>query len=182
MPAYLTPRQVAEDAIEIPLSRGLVAIVDADQIEGVARQQWHAHQHKKGGFFYAIRRPWNPETKSQSHKEYMHRVIVGVGPGAKVDHWNGNTLDNRRANLRVATTAQNAINSKLSKANTSGFKGVSFHRKTGRWIARLHGVAKYRSGYIGLFPTREDAARAYDRAALEAHGPFARVNFPSEAE
>lgn len=89
-----------------------------------------------------------------------------------VDHESRDTLDNRITNLRDATFAQNQHNRTAQVNNTSGHKGVSLIKKTGRWRAdiKANGVPKY----LGSFATPEEAAAAYDAAALELHGAFAR--------
>lgn len=98
---------------------------------------------------------------------FMH----GVMP-AEIDHDNGIPGDDRLDNLRLATRSQNNANVGKRRNNTSGFKGV--FRCGNRWKAQI-GAA--RTVYLGLFATPEDAARAYDAAALEHHGEFARLNF-----
>jgi hypothetical protein len=95
------------------------------------------------------------------------------------DHINGDGLDNRRTNLRQATPTQNNANCGIRGHNTSGYKGVSLRPDRGnRWRAtiRIHGLQYF----LGLFDDVEDAARAYDAAALELFGDFARLNFPEE--
>lgn len=100
---------------------------------------------------------------------YVH----GNWPSSHIDHINGDTLDNRIANLRQATRSQNIANSKLRKDSTTRFKGVSFNKKTGKYVAYLnHNGARI---YLGLFRTPEAAARARDSKARELHGEFART-------
>jgi hypothetical protein len=109
----------------------------------------------------------------------MHRGVLDAPPGVEVDHINRNGLDNRRANLRLATRAENTRNAKLSKRNTSGFRGVSCDRFTGRWLAIVR--SDRRTYRLGSFATPEEAAIAYDFAAAALHGEFASTNFSLSA-
>lgn len=104
----------------------------------------------------------------------MHELLVDAPDGLAPDHKNGNGLDNRRRNLRVATVSQNAANRPKSCTNTSGFKGVSrWH--DGRWQSGIK-INQKRIA-LGLFRSKIDAARAYDKAAKVHHGEFASPNF-----
>jgi hypothetical protein len=149
----------------IQLTRGMVAIVDDADYDFL--NQWKWCSFKAGGKWYAFRGPGI----------LMHRLITGAPKEKDVDHRNGNGLDNRRKNLRVCSESQNAFNKNKYKNNTSGFKGVE--RRVNRWQATIR--ANNKRYYIGSFPTAEDAALAYDRAARELHGSFARLNFPEGA-
>jgi len=112
-------------------------------------------------------------------REMLHRLIVGAPVGEVVDHINGDTLDNRRSNLRVCSRAENLWNAGKRRHNTSGFKGVCFDKRDGRWYARIRAVGRVHD--LGRYKTAEEAAMAYDAKAAELHGPFARLNFPSVA-
>lgn len=95
--------------------------------------------------------------------------------GLLVDHKNGDALDNRRDNLRLATYAQNAYNKKKTRTKTSSrFIGVCFSKKTGKWTAYLRFQGK--RIWLGQFDNEIDAAKAHDRAAIKYHGEFARLN------
>jgi hypothetical protein len=100
----------------------------------------------------------------------LHRLLVDCPAGYEVDHRNRNKLDNRRCNLRVATVAENRRNKSHSKNNTSGFKGVSWDKEHELWEAHIKVNGKKRK--IGRFPTKEIAACAYIRKAIELHGAF----------
>lgn len=154
---------------EIQLSRGLVTVVDEADYEWLNRWKWHAWSRDPT---YAIRNDWN---HGDQRTFKMHRVILGAPAGVLVDHRNSDTLDNRRSNLRLATQAQNAQNMRPQSRSTHGLKGVHFDKITGRWRAQIKADGiRY---HLGRFDSQEDAARAYDQAALEHWGEFAWLNF-----
>lgn len=109
----------------------------------------------------------------------MHREILQPGPGFEVDHVNGDGLDNRRANLRECVRTQNNANHGLGRLNASGFKGVSWDAANRRWRTSISAAGVTRN--LGRYDRPEDAARAYDRAAVATFGDFARLNFPEGA-
>lgn len=149
---------------EIELTRGKVAIVDDERFAELYPFTW---QCNAGG--YATR------AESRDGKDitiYMHKQIMGCLD--EVDHKNGNTLDNRIENLRMCHHWQNGGNRKLNKNASSGFKGITWHEKTGKWMAQITCQGKRR--HIGLFSNRLEAARAYDSAAVELFGEFASTN------
>lgn len=108
-------------------------------------------------------------------KLYMaHRLAwlyaKGHYPCNQVDHINGNRSDNRLCNLRVCDNTQNSFNSKIRKDNTSGFKGVHFYKRTGKWTAC--GRVNKKLQHLGTFDTAQDASDAYNKFAKESHGDF----------
>lgn len=112
-----------------------------------------------------------------SHLYKAHRVawfyMTGGWPNRFIDHINGVKDDNRFSNLREATNSENTRNSRMRNDNTSGLKGVTFHKATGKWCAQImkHG----KQNHLGLFNTPEDAYCAYRAASEELHGEFARL-------
>lgn len=106
---------------------------------------------------------------------YAHRVVwlltYGEWPAGQVDHIDGNRRNNLPSNLRLCTHSQNQAN----RAHNGKFKGVTFHKKCGRWQAQCGQT------YLGLFTNQSDAARAYDTEAARRYGSFARLNFGGAA-
>jgi hypothetical protein len=108
---------------------------------------------------------------------WMHREIMNAPKELLVDHRNGDSLDNRRENLRFATQSQNIANAIRDKSKTtSRFTGVNFDKRRKRWLASIRNQGK--KVFLGRFKNEMAAARAYDKAAREYHGEFARLNFP----
>lgn len=172
--------------IHIYLTQGQIAL--ADNVDApLAGLKWYAQfnsGYADGGAFLASRSV--RQIHGGRRTELMHRVILSrvlgreLRRGEQVDHINGDTLDNRRGNLRLATASENQHNRERQVDNTSGFKGVGWHAQRKRWRARIKISDK--ENHLGLFDTAEEAARAYDAAARELHGEFARLNFPDGAE
>lgn len=152
----------------IKLTRGKWATVDDEFYdELVAMGSWYFNGR------YAVR---NHNTSKGHRTVYMHKVVMSMAgryPAKMGDHRNRRTLDNRIDNLRPATKSQNNRNVSLRKNNTSGFKGVIWHR--GRWLAQIRVDLKNR--HVGYFKSKVKAARAYDQAALRYFGEFASTNF-----
>lgn len=157
--------------IRIPLTQGKFALIDAADLPLVEGYTWYAQQNR-GTWYAATTTPIVPR-KQRKHLS-MHRLILGLDTGdPEVDHKNWNGLDNRRANLRIATGHQNQGNTRKSKAGlTSQYKGVSWDR--GRWKAYIKMDGKH--VHLGRFTSEIEAARAYNRAALEYFGEFANIN------
>lgn len=151
------------DTVEIPLSRGLTAIVDAADFHSLGCHKWSSSGSSR---MYAARR-------CDGKTVYMHRLLVGALADEEVDHINGNPLDNRRSNLRVASRAQNMANS-IGRCGSSKYKGVCRKKQTGRWSAQIG--QEGRGTHLGYFDKEEDAAAAYDQAAVSTYGEFAKTN------
>lgn len=163
-----------QDWVEVPLSRGMVAKIDRQDMLIVGRFSWHA-KATSNGVWYAQRGSRTSDRKS--YGELMHRRIMEPGPGMQVDHINGDGLDNRRANLRVCTILQNNVNKHVRPQGVaSPFIGVRADRTGRGWNANTK-VSK-RTIYLGYFKTAEDAARTYDVAVDALYGEFATTNFP----
>lgn len=156
---------------KIFLTRGMAALVDDADYDYLNRFKWFAGKSRRN--FYALRQVPTGLDKPKQRPLRMHCEIMGV---KGIDHRDGDGLNNQRKNLRVASRVENSANAQKRLDNSSGFKGVSFRKNRGHWVARVSFKNKRR--YLGGFVTAEDAARAYDRVARELHGEFVRPNFP----
>lgn len=160
-----------EDYRTIELTQGQVTIVDAEDYDWLMQWKWFAAWNTRTKTFYVQR---NVVRDGMSNGVIqMQRQILGLEQGdkRKGDHADGNTLDNRRSNLRIATHAQNRANSRTSCA--SGLKGAYFKKASKRWQGqiRVNGVCLN----LGYYDSAAEAHAAYTRAAKEHFGEFARV-------
>lgn len=164
--------------MEITLTKNQIAIVDEADAD-LATNNWQAKASKKPLFPFCAKRTLRL-ANAEWATEWLHRTILSrvlgrpLLEGEYVDHENGDGLDNRRSNLRLATPSQNACNRINRRDNASGFKGVALDGS--KWRARIQVSGKTKS--IGLFASIIDAAIAYDRAAFQVHGEFANTNYP----
>lgn len=158
----------------------------------------HLSYNPESGVLTWIKRPWRSEivvgTEAggvrpdgyhyvcfRGRRYISHRLCWALHYGEMpstltIDHINMNRADNRIANLRLATVAENARNRNASPRNRIGFKGVSFDPRRRRFLASV--TKDKRSYSLGHYPTAEAAALAYDEAVAQLHGEFARFNFP----
>ena len=104
----------------------------------------------------------------------MSRILLNAAISDKIDHRDGNKLNNRRNNLRICAQAENAMNRKININNTSGYKGVYWNKPRRKWVA-LIGVNKKRI-HLGMFSNKINAAKAYNDAAIKYHGEFSNLN------
>lgn len=170
--------RVVGDLAYIPLTKGYEAVIDAVDVPLVERWNWTARVrlHADGSVsnVYAGRMDGPVGNR---RNVLLHRFLTDAPDEMDVDHRDGNGLNNRRrgekGNLRTATRAQNLQNSRLSRSNTSGFKGVSWVASRSRWLACIQAHGK--RVCLGLFKTPEAAAAAYAKASAELHGEFGRV-------
>lgn len=166
------PIRIEGNLAYVPLTRGYEAVIDAEDVHLVEGWNWTALVCV--GHVYAFR-IISHDNKTKA--VLMHRVIMGEPEGLLVDHKDGNGLNNQKRgdawNLRVATRSQNAQNQGVRKNNTSRLKGVSWHKASGKWVARI--MLEGKETWLGSFKCRTAAAVAYMKASRKHHGDFGRT-------
>lgn len=155
----------------IKLTKDNVTIIDDGDFINVSRFRWCSLS--ANGKTYACRGVVN---RGRSKTILMHREIMGItSSNIHVDHINGNTLDNRRENLRVCTHKQNIRNSnKRYSHSSSAYKGVCKRSNVKKWHAYI--VVDGSQKFLGSYAYECDAAKAYNKAAKDLFGEFARLN------
>lgn len=147
--------------------------MDDEDYEFLKGFKWCAAKVYRQGYYYAVRGVYSPKDQ-KTNIVYLHNLLLKKkNKSQKVDHINGDSLDNRRSNLRLCSQSENLCNRGKQKNNSTGFKGVSKHRN--KWVASIQTAKKGK--YIGIFDTARDAALAYDAEARRVHGEFASLNF-----
>ena len=148
-------------------------IIDDEDKKLVLLYTWCINVQKTG--YYRIQGK-NYKKNWRVSPTKIHRLILGIKDSKiRIDHINGNTLDNRKCNLRICTQGQNLYNLKVNRSNnTSGYKGVSWYNREKRWFAEIS--ANNKKYCLGRFKNKIDAAKAYNIAALKYHGEYACLN------
>ena len=148
---------------------GKVAIVDDEHYEKLSVYRWNVNSDG-----YACTHVKQSDGTFKGKK--MHRMVLCLKDGEEVDHKDLNPLNNTKENLRICTRSQNCSNRRVFKNNKSGVKGVYFRDRRGkpRWIAEIRVYKKKK--YLGDFVTIEEATKAYNVAAKDFFGEFARLN------
>lgn len=153
------------------LTQGYMTIVSREDTD-LADQKWYAVRHGKN-HYYAARMAGKPRRQIHMHRVILERMIGRtLEPGEYVDHINGDGMDNRRSNLRIVNKAQNAQNSRRFSSNTSGYKGVYWHKRKEQWAASIRVGGKRK--HLGYYNMPQAAFAAYCKAANHEFGEFAR--------
>lgn len=158
---------------EIPLTQGKVALVDDEDYDYLMQWKWKINND---GYAVAYTRDHLFPGHSRPIKiaSLMHREIFKHPLNLIVDHIDGDRLNNTRVNLRICTQSENSKNRCVPKNNKSGFKGVCWSKRSGKWVAQL--TANGRVMHLGLFTCPTAAALVYNAAAIKHHGEFAKLN------
>jgi hypothetical protein len=170
------PYRIEGDVVWIRLTQNCVGVADVDDWPMLRRHRWFTKKSMGKPYWYA---KLKDHTKKQGNRcIYAHAEIGQPGPNQVVDHIAGDTLDNRRSNLRPCSRHQNSLNSGKRKSNTSGYLGVCWRTDMKKWRAqlRIRGRHQMRSHH----DDKVEAAMARDRMAMKLHGEFAVLNFPRE--
>ena len=164
-----TPYDLGNGTAVVFLGNARTALIDSDDIPRVSERGWII---SKGDS-----RPDYVSGSSGGKAVYLHRFVMNAQKGDIVDHINHDTMDNRKSNLRFATHRDNVANQRVRQGGT-GYKGGQIRCDGKKWVARIQVDRK--GHYLGSFTTPEDAARAYDEAAILHFGEFALLNFPPQ--
>jgi hypothetical protein len=169
MPKQVRIIRIFGDVAYVPLTQGYEAIIDAADVPLLDGFNWASVV--KRGSVYARRKDY---TGNKHSTIYLHRVLMGDPDGLQVDHYDSDGLNNRRDNLRIATASQNMHNRRISRNNTSGFKGVHRNKVLGKWAASI--MTNRKRKHLGFFTSPEEAHAAYCRASEKYHGEFGRTS------
>ena len=168
--------------IESPTHGTFKVLYDAEDEDKINKHNWSVN--KDDHRFYVVTSMPHPDggiTRTGRRRQAtlkMHRLVADTPKGMVTDHINGDGLDNRKQNLRICTNAENSRNRGKSKTSTSGYKGVYWNKRDKLWYVHIGHNKKLL--YLGCFKDKKEAAKAYDRKAIELHGEFAKFNFPIE--
>lgn len=157
--------RIEGDVAYVPLTKGYEAVIDAVDAAAVGQHNWCAEVRAHA--VYAVR------SISGESIIRMHRWLMKTPTGLVTDHINGDGLNNRRANLRVATHSQNLHNQRTNSHNARGLKGAFYRPREKRWQSHIRVAGK--THYLGFFKTPEAAHQAYCEASALFHGAFSRT-------
>ena len=157
------PIEIDEHTYGIPLSRGMLGLIDREDFDKVKDYGWCARFDKVGKTFYAT-------TRTHGTRLIMHRLILDAPNSFVVDHIDHNGLNNRKNNIRICTQSQNCMNKKVQLNNSSGYTGVSFHKIKNKYQATI--MVDRKQIHLGTFNTALEASEVYQTAAKKLFGEF----------
>lgn len=170
----IRPILIEGDVAFVTLSKGYVAVIDATDVPIVDGYNWCAKIDRRSDgtvrSVYAVR---NSKHDGRNTLVHLHRVLLCAPEGLEVDHKDGDGLNNRRSNIRLASRRENQRNQRRNTSNSSGVKGVSFYKSRAKWHARIKRDGK--RFHLGFFASLEEAASAYKQASAQMHGEFGRT-------
>jgi hypothetical protein len=158
--------------VRIPLQRGLFTTIDDEDVE-LSKYRWYTWKSKSGRLY--VRR--DVYINGDHFTFSLHRIIADALPKILVDHEDGDTLNNRRYNLRIVTNQQNCVNrySKLARS-TSKYRGVYWNKNNNKWHSQIR--YNYKLIHIGYFSSEMEAAQAYDKKGMELDPIHFNPNLP----
>ena len=155
--------------------KGYTVLLDDEDYERVAALKWYVQKNliKTRGRVYFYHAFY--ENGKKIYTQSLQRFIIGLGhkDGYQGDHISGDTLDNRKSNLRKCSISENTQNAKMHKDNLTGYKGITLFKRTGQYVAKI--CVNRKQFHLGYFDTPEEAHEAYCKASKELHGEFSRV-------
>lgn len=152
---------------------GYDVLIDDEDYEKITSKKWRPYKKDiPRGRIYFTYGEYNGKNNDTIR---LHRLIMNCtkGDGKVIDHVNGNTLDNRKCNLRFCTIGQNVTNMAKRRCNTSGYKGVTWHKQDRLWQAQI--MVNYKHIFLGLYKDPKDAYNAYCEASKKYHGEYGRI-------
>lgn len=147
----------------LQLQNGKSTVVDEDVYRKFVNTPLFVTEHG-----YVVHNCGCRHSRQIQYRDYLHRMILGCPANRQVDHINGDRLDNRRSNLRIVTSLDNNKNHSLNKRNTSGYNGVYYDKRSGKWVAQAS--INNKTTYLGKFATKEDAINC--RKAFDLENDF----------
>lgn len=154
-------------------------LVDDEDYNFLINYSWWIRYNSNKTIKYAATTISFGEDKGKNMQ--LHCMLIpNSNPNLQIDHKDGDGLNNQRGNLQLITPSQNQAKKKTQLNNTSGYRGVSFDKKSNKWVAQI--VCKGVKQYLGAFHTKEKAAKVYNKAAFEAFGEFAKLYEIVEAQ
>lgn len=158
-----------KNPVSIELSRGYVSLVDVEDYEYLSHWKWHASERHN-----VVRARRNDYSNGKHKIVYMHRVIMNAPNGFVCDHIDFNGLNNTKSNLSLCSIQDNSCHARKFRKSSSIYKGVSWNKCKRCWIAYI--TKNRKIYYLGQYSNEEEAAVAYNKAAVELFGEFAEPN------